>query len=507
LIDLEPSADVLKTARGSVSLMVQSALNSALGLIFFVLLARLITKTEMGVYAALISTYGVFVVVGTFGLTGAAARFIPKLTAEGSPGKASSAAMTIVKIGVLSSLAASVVYLVLAPYFSLVFAKSIVYADLFRLASIVVVTQALSSFVDGLMQGVQEFTILAAIRIVGQAARIVVTILLLLVGSGLTAVLIGWSVSSIFISLLPVPFLKRHIGLRGDPFAYRPIVDFSIPVLGSTLIVFISSYADVFVTMIYSLPANVGAYNVAVTASMVLANVIIASVTATLLPAMSRAYGRGGLESVERSFRKASRYVALVYVPAGVGFAALAQPLIWLMAGRSYQESIIPLAIISIFSIALGLSTPVTVGLQSLGRTAVVFKITVIALFAEIIAGLIAVPLFGIVGASLARSVFFVSTLIYGVLAARTFMRVAFDREAVWKSGLAGIVMAIAVSALQILRASLLLLPLYVATGALAYLLTLKALRGLSGADILVIERTLPESLRWTMKPIQRLFG
>ena len=85
-------------------------------------------------------------------------------------------------------------------------------------------------------------------------------------------------------------------------------------------------------------------------------------------------------------------------------------------------------------------------------------------------------------------------------------MRITFDREAVWKSGLAGIVMAVAVSALQALRTSLLLLPLYVAAGALAYLLTLKALRGLSGADILVIERTLPESLRWTLKPIQRLF-
>jgi lipopolysaccharide exporter len=506
VVDLEPSADVLKTARGSVSLMIQSALNSALGLLFFILLARLITKTQMGVYAALISTYGVFVVVGTFGLVGAAARFIPKLTAEGSARKASSAAITIIKISVLSSLVASAVYLVFAPYFSLVLAKSTVYIDLFRLASIVILTQALSTVVDGLMQGVQEFTVLAIIRIVGQTARIAVTIILLLVGSGLTAVLIGWLVSSVFISVLPIPFLKRHIGLKGDRYAYRPIVDFSIPVLGSTLVAFISSYADLFVTMIYSLPANVGAYNVAVTASAVLANVIMASVASTLLPALSRAYGRGGLDSVESSFRRASRYVALVYVPAGVGLAALAQPIVWLMAGRGYQESIFPLAIISISSVALGLATPVTVGLQSLGKTAAVFKITVVALIFEIIAGLVAVPLLGIVGASLARSVFFASTLIYGVFAARTFMRVSFDRESVWKSLAAAGCMATALVVLQALQTSLLLLPAYVAAGVFTYLLALKGLRGLSGADILVIEGTLPESLRWTVKPIQRLF-
>ena len=489
-----------------MSLMIQSALNSALGLIFFILLARLITKSEMGVYAALMSTYGVFVVVGTFGLTGAAARFIPKLVAEGSSGKASSAAITIIKISILSSLIASAFYLVFAPHFSLVFTKSAVYADLFRLASIVVVTQSLSFVVDGLMQGVQEFTRLAVIRIVGQAARIVVTILLLLVGSGLTAVVIGWLVSSVFVSILPIPFLKRHIGLKGDPYSYRPIVDFSIPVLGSTLLVFISSYADVFVTMIYSLPANVGAYNVSLTASGVLANVIIASVAATLLPAMSKAYGRGGLDSVERSFRRASRYVALVYVPAGMGLAALAQPIIWLMAGRGYQESILPLAIISMFSIALGLATPITVALQSLGKTAVVFKITVVALIFEVIACLVAVPLLGIVGAALARSVFFVSTLVYGVFAARTLMRISFDRESVWKSVVAGGFMAIAVAVLQALHASVSFLLVYVAAGAFVYLLALKALRGLSGADVSVIERTLPESLRWTVKPIRRMF-
>ncbi len=506
MVDLEPSADVLKTTRGSVSLMAQSALNSALGLVFFILLARLITKPEMGIYTALISTYGVLSVVGVFGLSGAAARFIPELIAEGSSEKASSAAITIIKISVISSIIASAAYFGLAPYFSSIFAKSVIYTDLFRLASIVILTQALSTVVDGLMQGVQEFGVLAVIRVVGQIARIFVTVLLLLIGYGLVAVLIGWAASGISISVLPIPFLRRRLGLKRDPYPERVILDFSIPLLGANLLLFISSYADVFVTMISSVPAKVGAYNVSITASSMLLNVVIASMTATLLPALSRAYGKGGQRAVEESLRRASRYVALIYIPVGLGFAALSQPIIWLMAGRSYQEAVFPLAMISISSIASGLVVPITLGLQALGKTATVLRITVVALIVEILVGLVTVPVIGILGASIARSVLFVSTLIYGVFAARTFMRISFDREAVWKSGLAGGVMAIAVAELQAFHTSVVLLPVYVAAGVFTYLLALKVLRGLSGADILVIEGTLPESLRWTMKPIQRLF-
>jgi len=486
--------------------MIQGFINSTLGLLFFIILARSITKAEMGVYAALISTHGVLFLAGTFGLSIAAARFISKLIAEGEHEKTSSASITIIKISIISSLFASAIYFVLAPYISLIFTKSVIYTDLFKLASIFVFTHALSFVVDGLMQGVREFNGLAIIRIVGQAARVSVTILLLLMGYGLTAVLIGWVVSDIFITILPISFLRRYIGLRGDPYPYRPIVHFSIPILGSSLLSFISTYADVFLIMIYFMPENVGAYNVAVTASTVILYVIITSLTNTLLPAMSRAYGKGGLKSVEEAFTKASRYVALICVPTGMGFAALSQPIVHLMAGTGYYETVLPLAVISISSIALGFAIPIIVGLQSLGETASIFRISIVALIVEILVGLVTIPILGIAGASLTRSVFFFSTLVYGVFTARRFLKIIFDQEAIWKSVVAGIVMAISVFALQVLYYSVILLPLYVAVGGFVYILALKSLRGLNDKDIIIIEGTLPKMLKWTVKPIQKMF-
>jgi O-antigen/teichoic acid export membrane protein len=58
---------------------VQSGLNTALALVLFMTLARVIPRPEMGIYAGLTITYGLFQTVGAMGLNVAAAHFIPRL--------------------------------------------------------------------------------------------------------------------------------------------------------------------------------------------------------------------------------------------------------------------------------------------------------------------------------------------------------------------------------------------------------------------------------------------
>jgi len=57
---LGPDSVAVKTARGSVELIAQGMANIFLGPIFFIVLARMITKEEMGVYAVLTMSYSLF---------------------------------------------------------------------------------------------------------------------------------------------------------------------------------------------------------------------------------------------------------------------------------------------------------------------------------------------------------------------------------------------------------------------------------------------------------------
>ena len=150
---MQPGGEAVKAAWGSADLMAQSSVNAALGLVFFMPLARLISKDQMGVYAALVSSVGLFQTVGVFGLNFAAARFVPKLLGEDKGREGGAAALRIVQLTALFSFAAFLAYYAFADSLSLFLVKSAMWGRIFRLGAWVVFVGGLSLVSDALMQG------------------------------------------------------------------------------------------------------------------------------------------------------------------------------------------------------------------------------------------------------------------------------------------------------------------------------------------------------------------
>jgi len=503
---LEPDSGAVKTARGSVELIVQGIANIFLGLLFFIVLARMISKAEMGVYAALTMSYSLFQIIGSLGLNVAAARFVPKFLAEGNRRDASAVARRLIEISVASGIALTFVFYVSAPYLTLGLTKSLEHLKVFQVCSFVVFTAVPMIVLDGLLQGVQEFGRLAIVRVLGQILKIAVSFPLLLVGYGLYAVVAGWIVLGIGASLLSLFLLRRHLSFRIQGYASRPVLKFSLPMLGASLVTFASGWVDMFLAMLYASLSEVGAYNVTIMASTLLTGGVLQSINSTLLPAMSRSYGAGGLKAVEDALHKSSRYMALVYAPAAIGLASVATPSIWLMAGEVYQEAVLPLAIIAIGSLSLGFFTPLSAALATIGETVRVFRVTLVAVVVDILASMLLIPGLSIVGAALGRALLFSTSFAYGLFEIKRVLKTRFDVKAVWKSILASIVMALPVVAIQVWRVSILLIPVYFAVGAGVYVMIIKILRLVDSTDILIAERILPKSLSFIMKAVRKLF-
>jgi len=492
---VQPGVEAVKAARGSIDLMAQSSVNAALGLVFFMILARLISKEEMGVYAALIASIGLFQTFGVFGLNFAAARFVPKLVGENKTPEVGAAALRIVELTAFFSLAASLVYYFLSPHLSLFLTKSSIHSGMFQLASFVVFTGGVAAVSDALMQGLQEFRKLAFIRVASQAVRILLTVSLLLAGMGLVGVLYGLILLNLILASIPAALYLRRLRFRGS-YPLRPVLAFTAPLFGASLLSFLSGYADIFLAMYYLLPGDVGVYNVALTASSSLIMILVASIQAVLLPAFSKAYGQGGEPSVEKAFTKASRYVALIYVPCAIGLAVLSWPVIWLLAGKAYGAAVTPVMILAVSSLGYGLSTPLMVGLQASGRTMPVFKVNIAALAGEAAVCYAAIPFLNVVGASAGRGVLFLVTFFYGVYETQRLMKLRFDCEGLWKSVASAAVMGGVIVLLQLLHTSVFLLPLYLLTGLMVYALCLRTMKGINADDVSIVENLVPERLR-----------
>jgi len=488
-------ADATRTAKGTLGFIVQTSANSLLGLLLFAVMARFITKSEMGAYAGFSFSIALFQTVGVLGLNAAGPRFVAKMLAEGERSSASAIARKIVLISLGAGGVMAFTHYVLAPRFSFLISQTLDFAQYFATASIVVLVFVPMLVLEGLMQGVQEYGRLATLRVIAQVVRIVVSVWLLFSGLGLIGMIVGWTILGLIVVFSSVPFLRFHLDLGFGSYPLGPILKYSFPMLGASLVGFFSSTVDIFVVMIRGSPTDLGVYNVAVTASGALTTILISSASATLLPAMSAYFGSGGLAAVERVFHRSTRYLSLLYTPAAFGLASLAWPVVWIMGGPAYRDSIPSLVIISVSFLAYSLSTPLTIALQAVGETKRVLLVMLKATVVGSLTTLLLFPVFGIEGAALGRATLFTSTLVIGLYEARKVFKTMFDLGALWKSVVASLLMALAVYSIGSLGAAAISIPAGVFLGAAIYLMMLRFLKAAKPEDIRILSELLLSKL------------
>jgi O-antigen/teichoic acid export membrane protein len=258
--------------------------------------------------------------------------------------------------------------------------------------------------------------------------------------------------------------------------------------------------------MIVMIPVVVGVYQVAVTVSGLLGAILITTITATVQPVAAKRFGSSGKSGLESVLAKTSRYLAFVYVPAAFGLAALAGTAINLMAGQRYLEATTPLAVISLVSIASGLSIIPIIGLQTVGDTGSVLVATILSVTIGTVADVALIPRFGGLGAALGRAALMLAVLVAGVYLARSRMAVKFDLRALRKSMLASITMGIVLVAMQArfgLAAYNALL--YIPTGLAIFLGAMRLQGAFQRRDMNILLEVLPPRLRWISRLVSRI--
>jgi O-antigen/teichoic acid export membrane protein len=494
-------SDAVRTAGGSVALAFQSAVNSVLGLVLFIFLARLISQVEMGIYASLLLAMALFQTVGPLGLQVAAARFIPKSIGEGRNDQVSTYVTSIVVVSFVSAIALSVSFSFLSTSLSLFLTKSAEYGNVFALASVAVSFSIPAANLDAVMQGFQDFRRLAAVRVFSQGLRVAISVVLLVMGYALIGVvwgLIAMNVSLLFIFMYLV---RSNLKVSIDSAVISRLLKYSSPLLLANLANFLSGQADLLVLMIVMIPVVVGVYQVAVTVSGLLGAILIATITATVQPVAAKRFGSSGKSGLESVLAKASRYLAFVYVPAAFGLAALAGTAINLMAGQRYLEATTPLAVISLVSIASALSIIPIIGLQAVGDTGSVLVATILSVAIGTAVDVALIPGFGGLGAALGRAALMLAVLVASVHLARSRMAVKFDLRALRKSTLASITMGIVLVAMQTrFGFAAYNALLYIPTGLAIFLGAMRLQGAFKRRDMNILLEVLPSRLRWISK-------
>lgn len=160
-----------------------------------------------------------------------------------------------------------------------------------------------------------------------------------------------------------------------------------------------------------------------------------------------------------------------------------ANPTITLFAGLTYASGDVILAVLSLFGAVSGLSAAFGVLLVVYNMTSKVLLINIVSVGVSVALSPVLLPYMGATGMAVIKGVSMTLSLILTIIALRKSVPIKFDKDAIWKSWGAAIVMFMVVWLIEQVHFSQYLLPLYMLVGGTAYVIVLRILKAVNEND------------------------
>ncbi|MCW3980822.1 MAG: oligosaccharide flippase family protein [Candidatus Bathyarchaeota archaeon] len=501
-------------ARGATFIFIQGILSSAFGVIYvwFLLHTKemsgqiLFTEIDYGNFAVLSFILTLVSTLGVLALRRASVRHIAQYIAEGKKELASSVVTRVLQVSFVTSAAIVVVFFISAGVLTETFRDPVLTLWLLPMASIFSV---LYSQAQGFLQGLQKMRELASIAIVYSVIHYSSAIVLVYSGFGLFGIALSWLVGTAVSCFLSFLITYRSLGFTRRVHKLKPLIAFSLPIYISVVLTFIVGWVDQIIILPIKGTGEFGVYNLAVRAASVSNLVSVATVT-SLFPKLSELQSLHGDKSLEAAFKVSTRYAALLGFPVSLMVATLAYPIIVLFATVRYLDAVGPLAIMCIASIPTILGLAIFPTLYTLKRTKTGSSIVVITIICQALFSYFSLQFLdaGLTGVAISRILAALIQFTLGIFMLRSSLKVEFDKEAIWKSAIAAIVMVLSILGLELLRSviepiafeflvlRLRLLPIYVSVGVIVYVVSLIIMKTFKRQDFDLLHEYLPSRFR-----------
>ena len=483
--------------RGIGAMSVQTAVSALLGFAFLGSLLRYLPTNAYGAYAGLQATLGIATIFATFGLQFAVVKFLAPSSGNGGWGHAKAA--LLLTLG-LSALSASVVG-GLAPYLSDYFMKSPSWYWVFDLGALWLFTNAVASVLQGLMQALRRYSLLAGALLLSRFAQVGIAVAGLVYYQSLSIAIASWTIYGVILSGVALGVAWKSLPGAKARNSLRPVARYAAPLGVAALFTSVAATADIIVVGGYLNPTSLGIYNASVVIATVLASFFGTPLTTALFAETS--FSSEAPAEVSRGLALAIRFGILTVVPASLFAAAVAPQLFGLFSGSSavYASGIPYLQLITSFYIFATLQTIAINVLQGVGKVKEVLVVGVVTALGEIALAVSLVPSLGLGGAAVSR----VTVMTLGCLLSLFFLK-GYLKGALRPSFLARTLLASAIPAgvvallTLVLSSRVLSLLPYALLGVGLFLVCSRATRLLTEEDKGFLAHLLPARLHWVLR-------
>jgi len=407
---------------------------TAIGFLSTMYFAHVVGPSILGAYFLFVAYFSVFNLIGDGGFGGAAVKRI----SEGEDQNAYFTAFILLRVALT---VISVGFLLIVQPYLVKLTSSGVLPWLILALIVSTFTNIASNSVYGRgMVGINQIGSLidTLVRILVQVAAVVLGYGVAgLAGGFVAGVLVSGLFNFRFLDLSPAPFRRSHIA---------SLFAFSVWTFLSSSGYLVFSYADTIMIGHFMTEADIGIYRVALQLTSIATFATIALHT-TLYPKISYWGKQNDLSSVERALARAFTYSLLLAVPVVAGGWLLGERLLYFFYGASFAAGAGALAILLLVQVAHVFMFLQTMCLNALDRPQDSFRVTAVAVAANIGLNLLLIPAYGIAGASAATLVTMVLNATLAHRALSRGIRVRIEPRAVGNIVFAALAMAAVVAA------------------------------------------------------------
>ncbi len=328
---------------GTAYAFVATVLGQAFGLITSIIYARLLGTHDLGILAIYAQIMSLAVSIGSLGLRTPITKFVAQLRME-SPAKLEKLLATVAMLVLIATIAMSAGLLLLALGGGFGAYRSPELMFMIELAAMVLVLNSLTEVGAAVLQGLQRIRFLSLIGIASEGLAIPVMFASLtlfgLVGAAVGGVaLISVSASLTFGSAwrsLRKEGIRIHLSL--DREAARSVAAFSLPLIGSALVVKVALLLQSSFIALDLGYDDTGLFRVASTIARVVA-FVPSALAIPLLPAITELYTVATPDRARKSLTAILRVTTYVGFPFAATVALLAHPIIVVLYGGGYRNA------------------------------------------------------------------------------------------------------------------------------------------------------------------------
>jgi O-antigen/teichoic acid export membrane protein len=361
-----------------------------------VIIARTLSVGDLGLFAFFQASLALLIIVVDLGFKTSAAQLIARRTGPLQE-RATNGLMTIrfAAIGGISVL----ILLARVPLSRLFNAPGA--AELFLLMPLVLLFASLDELEGSLLRGFGYFQRVAAANILRGASRLVISSLVLLVlGWGLTGLIVSWMVSyaaSFAFQWIAVP-VRRRLWFRWS--WARPVIRFSFPLQVTRYLWFGVARTQTLILALLVGPIAVAFYEVAARIPQGFHG-LLQALYAVYHPTVARHFSRHETQAASMLIRRSLRLFYLATILTAWGAVLFGEDIIVVLFGAQY-EAATPAFVVLMLALSLSASADLFgYAITGLGRTGRSMSVNALRAAASVGGGFLLVPYFGFIGAAI----------------------------------------------------------------------------------------------------------